>query len=135
MASQLSPLLEELGGPIKGHLKSQEADVSQFLDKHQISGDYRAKMIDWMVEVLTTFKCSDQCFFIAVSLLDRFFKCSLKPLEAGELHLTGMVCMFIASKFEDVVPLLMRTMFNKIGHKKFPERDIKLKEQQILQTL
>jgi len=40
----------------------------------QISSQLRARMIDWMVEVLTNFKCDDLTFFIAVSLMDRFFK-------------------------------------------------------------
>jgi hypothetical protein len=29
------------------------------LNNHKITGIYRAKMIDWMVEVLTAFKCSE----------------------------------------------------------------------------
>jgi hypothetical protein len=29
-------------------------------------------MIDWMIEVLTNFKCEDQTFFLAVSLMDRY---------------------------------------------------------------
>lgn len=76
-------------------------------------------MVDWMVEVLTAFKCSDQTFFIAVNLMDRYFDALNKqaiPLNLNELHLTGVVCMFMASKYEDVYPLLMKTVFNKIGH-------------------
>jgi cyclin B len=40
--------LVELNGIQNGHLLN-----------HKITGVYRAKMIDWMVEVLTAFKCSD----------------------------------------------------------------------------
>lgn len=29
-------------------------------------------MVDWMIEVLTNFKCDDQTFFLGVSLLDRY---------------------------------------------------------------
>ena len=57
-------------------------------------------MIDWMVEVLTTFKMSDQTFFISVSLLDRFFKKASKCIPSSELHLTGMTAMLLASKYE-----------------------------------
>ena len=44
------------------------------LIKHKITPALRARMIDWMIEVLTNFKCDDQTFFLAVSLLDRYFK-------------------------------------------------------------
>lgn len=54
-------LLNEYGNDIQKHLKMMEGQVDQglFLKSHQISMDYRAKMVDWMVEVLTTFKNSD----------------------------------------------------------------------------
>jgi hypothetical protein len=79
-------------------------------------------MVDWMIEVLTTFKNSDQTFFLAINLLDRYFKNTNKPLPSTELHISGIVSMFIASKYEDVIPLLMRTVINKIGHNKFSIR-------------
>lgn len=55
--------------------------------------------------------------------------------KASDLHLTGVTCMFIASKYEDVQPLLMKTVFNKIGHTKIPEETIVDKELEILRTL
>lgn len=30
-----------------------------FLERHEITGRLRAKMIDWMVEVLCSYKCSE----------------------------------------------------------------------------
>ena len=41
----------------------------------------------------------------------------------------------MASKYEDVYPLLMQTVFNKVGHKKVPIDDIRLKELEILRAL
>jgi len=99
-------------------LESQ-VDQNEFLGKHQISADYRAKMVDWMVEVLTTFKNSDQSFFLAVNIMDRYFKETSKSFTSSELHIAGIVSMFIATKYEDVIPLLMKTVVNKIGHNKF----------------
>ena len=43
--------------------------------------------------------------------------------------------MFISSKYEDVHPLLMKTVYNKIGHGKISTEAILEKEQDILQTL
>jgi cyclin A len=76
-------------------------------------------MIDWMAEVLSTFKTSDQTFFLAVNIMDRYFKNTDSLLKSSDLHLVGVATMFIASKYEDVIPLLMRTVINKIGHNKF----------------
>ena len=76
-------------------------------------------MVDWMLEVLTTFKNSDQSYFLAVNLMDRYFKKKTEPQPSTELHLTGILSMFIASKYEDIVPLMMKTVINKIGHNKF----------------
>ena len=79
-------------------------------------------MVDWMCEVLNiAFSniCGDQTLFLAVSLMDRYFesrKASGIPFKNSVLHLTGVTCMFMASKYEDVKPLLMKTVFNKIGH-------------------
>ena len=55
-----------------------------------------------------------------------------KSLLSQDLHLSGIVSMFIASKYEDIIPLLMRTVVNKIGHSKFAIREIELKELEML---
>ena len=43
--------------------------------------------------------------------------------------------MFIASKYEDVQPLLLKTVFNKIGHTKIPQEAIIATEMKILLCL
>jgi len=115
---------------------------SQFLKAHKITGPYRAKMVDWMLEVLSAFHCADQTFFLAVSLMDRYFEAlcqayQLQPdpqysLELNELHITGIVAMFMASKYEDVFPLLMKTVVKKIGHEKITQESVRARESHIL---
>jgi hypothetical protein len=73
-------------------------------------------MTDWMIEVLTNFKCDDQTYFIAVNLQDRYLKNAEKTLEVSDLHVLGVTCMFVASKFEDIYPLKMKTIYEKIAH-------------------
>jgi hypothetical protein len=130
-------LLVDYGRQIHNHLKrlESETELTAFLLRHDIAQDYRAKMVDWMMEVLSTFKMAEQTFFLAVTLLDRFFKLSRKPLQSSELHLSGIVAMFIASKYEDIIPLLMRTVINKIGHGKFTVKQVTGKELEIMRTL
>jgi len=43
--------------------------------------------------------------------------------------------MFVASKFEDIHPLKIKTVFEKIGHEKLPVESIKQLELELLKTL
>lgn len=92
-------------------------------------------MVDWMIEVLTNFKCEDQTFFMAANLLDRYLKAKTEPQEIADLHLMGVTAMFIASKYEDVYPLKMKMVYEKIAHKKLPIDKIKSMELEILKTI
>lgn len=93
-------------------------DTKNCLERHKITPALRARMVDWMIEVLTNFRCDDQTFFIAISLQDRYFKNVTTSKEVSDLHVTGVTTMFVASKFEDIYPLKMKTVFEKIAHKK-----------------
>lgn len=94
-----------------------------------------------MVEVLNiAFSniCCDQTLFLAVSVMDRYVQALEmrgEVFKASDLHITGVSCMFIASKYHDIQPLLLKTVFNKIGHTKIPQGDILAMEMKILQTL
>lgn len=72
--------------------------------------------------------------------MDRYFSTlnsgeQRRTLELHELHITGITCMFMASKYEDIYPLLMKTVFDKIGHKKIPIDTIRARELDILRVL
>lgn len=62
------------------NLKSIELkhEYKNFLENHKIPPHLRAKMVDWMVEVLCSYKCQDQTFFLSISIMDWFFKKSKK---------------------------------------------------------
>ncbi|CAK75510.1 unnamed protein product (macronuclear) [Paramecium tetraurelia] len=107
----------------------------EFLKKHSINSSLRAKMIDWMIEVLTSYKCKDQTFFLAVRLMDQYLNLSLKSHAPQDMHLIGVTCMFIACKFEEVQPVKLQTVHEKIAHKKLSKEEIREKENQIGQAL
>ena len=92
-------------------------------------------MTDWMIEVLHNFKCDDQTFFLAVSLMDRYFKNKGETRDIGKLHIIGVTCMFIATKYEDNYPLKMKMVYEKIAHKKLKIEEIKTLELDILKTI
>jgi len=56
-------------------------------------------MIDWMVEVITSYKCDDESFFMSVLLLDLYYANVGKNLEVSDLHLIGITSMFVATKY------------------------------------
>ena len=127
----------EYGGQIDLYMRQLERQylTNDSLAQHKITPALRARMVDWMIEVLTNFKCEDQTFFLAVSLLDRFLKATNGPQEIADLHLLGVTSMFIASKYEDVYPLKMKVVFEKIAHKRLPMEKIKAVELDYLKTL
>lgn len=127
----------DLNKDIDIYLRSLEngVDVTNSLKNHKISPALRARMIDWMIEVLTNFRCDDQTFFLAISLMDRYFKATPETKEVSDLHITGVTAMFLGSKFEDIYPLKMKTVQEKIAHKKLQVQQIKMLELDMMQVI
>mmetsp|Transcript_2708 Transcript_2708/g.6016 ORF Transcript_2708/g.6016 Transcript_2708/m.6016 type:complete len:276 (-) Transcript_2708:65-892(-) len=116
-------------------LSELSVNTSNCLERHKITEFMRSKMVDWMVEVLNAFSLSTRTLFLSVRLMDSFFKQSQNTLFTSDLHLIGVVCMFVASKFEDVKPLKMKQIFEKIGHRRLPISSIHSAERVLLSTL
>ena len=80
-------------------------------------------MIDWMIQVFRVMAVSsDETYFLAVSIMDRYFIAKSREnivLTYPDLHLIGIVCIFIASKYEDVEAITMNSLIDEIAHKKF----------------
>ncbi len=134
-------LFRTYGTDILDNLMVQERllgnDIGDFLKGHEVTSQLRARMVDWMIEVMTNFKCSQQAFFVAISIMDKYYK-SLShkaPVEVSELHISGVSSMLIASKYEDIYPLKLSVVYEKIAHRKIPTQDIKDYEFKILSEL
>ena len=56
--------------------------------------------------------------------MDLFFKKTNRKLEVSDLHLVGISSMFIASKNEEIYPLKLNTIYDKICRKKFSKKEI-----------
>jgi len=130
-------IFQEYGNEIELYQRSLEDSymTAECLKNHEITPVLRAKMVDWMVEVLTSFKCSDRTFFLSIRTMDRYLFKSTSKKPIGELHLIGVTSMFLASKYEDVYPLHMITVYEKIGHKKLAVKTVTNCECEILKTL
>jgi len=59
---------EEIDQYLKQRESLPQFDVRNCLYEHDITANVRARMVDWMIEVLSNFGCDEQTFFIAVSI-------------------------------------------------------------------
>ena len=46
--------------------------VANPIEGHGVTKEYRTKMIDWMIEVCSSFKCSTRTYFVVVQIFDKY---------------------------------------------------------------
>ena len=69
-----------------------------FMKNHKISTYMRTKMVNWMLEVFYIFHSNEEAFLAAVEIMDKvIFKYKKDILKDVNIHLIGMVCIYIAS--------------------------------------
>ena len=88
-----------------------------------------------MIEVLQIYHQKEQTIFKAAFLLDLYYDKKKEKGHMGDLHLTGIVLMLIASKSEEVTPISLTSAIETIGKNRFSSQQIKEKEVEILQTI
>lgn len=85
-------------------------------------------MVDWMIQVFRVLNRSqDKTFFQAVTILDRFFaakQAANVSVSREDLHLYGVVSIFLSSKIEDVIPIFMTDIVRDASHGKFEKEEI-----------
>ena len=88
-----------------------------------------------MIEVFSVFDYSDTTLFTAVNTMDQFINKTADILEDKDIHLIGMISMFIASKFEETYPLRLDFLEEKVGHNTFSKKEILSKEREMVNTI
>ena len=87
-------------------LKSEKQNsINDYCNKIQteIAPHMRKIVTDWMMEVCEDQHCQPEVFFLAVNYLDRFL--SLVNIKKNQFQLLASVCILLASKFSQVVPI------------------------------
>lgn len=125
----------EYGDSILNDLLEKEEIISTPLEKHEITPRMRMKMVDWMIEVFSNVKTNETTFFMAVNIMDRYFKFTTISHKPEDLHLIGLVCIFISSKFCDIYPIKLRALCEKIAHNKYKSEEILQMEDTIMKCL
>ena len=88
-------------------LRRNMPNLEGFLEATRVSEGLRAKMIDWMQEVINYFRpeSDDYTFFRSVVIMDLFLKNNQRTgsslIQDSDVHLIGLTSMFMASKYED----------------------------------
>jgi hypothetical protein len=92
-------------------------------------------MVDWMIEVLSSFNCTTNTFFVSLDIMDLFFARCQRALSVKEIHLIGVTAMLIASKQEEIIPFKVSTVVDKMTHGKIRGDKVVQMELEILCTI
>ena len=115
--------------------KNLDVPPPDFMSKHEINPLIRTKMVNWMLEVLNSFNSNEETIFCAVKLMDKYIWKTQDKLKSEDIHLIGLVCMYLASKTYDIVPIQMKSLIHTVGHDTFDKSIIKYMEKKIIKTI
>uniref|UniRef100_A0A3Q1LJD2 G2/mitotic-specific cyclin-B1 n=1 Tax=Bos taurus TaxID=9913 RepID=A0A3Q1LJD2_BOVIN len=83
-------------------LEEEQAVKAKYLMGHEVTGNMRAILIDWLVQVQIKFRLLQETMYMTVSIIDRFMQDNYVPKKM--LQLVGVTAMFAASKYEEMYP-------------------------------
>lgn len=116
-------------------LTLDDTDEFRLLKNHDITSKIRTKLVDWLFEVFYAYKNDESSIYLTIHLMDSFIYKTKQKLTNNDIHLIGVVCLFISSKAEDLSPLDMGTIHSRISHGKFKDKEIRKKEKEILEIV
>ncbi|XP_068095706.1 G2/mitotic-specific cyclin-B1-like isoform X2 [Hyperolius riggenbachi] len=83
-------------------LEEAQAVSPNYLQGQEVTGNMRAILIDWLVQVQMKFRLLQETMFMTVGIIDRFLQAN--PVPKNQLQLVGVTAMFLASKYEEMYP-------------------------------
>ncbi|XP_062984723.1 G2/mitotic-specific cyclin-B1 [Elgaria multicarinata webbii] len=83
-------------------LEDQQSVRANYLAGQEITGNMRAILIDWLVQVQIKFKLLQETMYMTVAIIDRFLQNN--KVAKRMLQLVGVTAMFVASKYEEMFP-------------------------------
>ncbi|XP_071321990.1 G2/mitotic-specific cyclin-B1 [Trachinotus anak] len=87
------------------YLRQLEAEQNvrpSYLQGKEVTGNMRAILIDWLVQVSLKFRLLQETMYMTVGIIDRFLQDH--PVPKKQLQLVGVTAMFLASKYEEMYP-------------------------------
>ncbi|XP_020491719.1 G2/mitotic-specific cyclin-B1 [Labrus bergylta] len=98
-------LCSEYVKDIYTYLRQLEVDQNvrpTYLQGKEVTGNMRAILIDWLVQVNLKFRLLQETMYMTVGIIDRFLQDH--PVPKKQLQLVGVTAMFLASKYEEMYP-------------------------------
>jgi hypothetical protein len=138
LSREIAFTVEKYGREMFSTLKENESKFLipiNYMDRHKLTPMARERMVNWMVEVFSVYKCGPGTFELAVHIMDSFISKSKKILFDEDIHLIGLTCIYISSKVEDIIPLRMSHIVKNLGHCTFSGKVIKREEREIIKTI
>ncbi|XP_051875582.1 G2/mitotic-specific cyclin-B1 [Pristis pectinata] len=83
-------------------LEMEQSVRPKYLEGKEITGNMRAILIDWLVQVQRKFQLLQETLYMTVSIIDRFLQDN--PVTRNNLQLVGVTAMLVASKYEEMYP-------------------------------
>ena len=108
-----------------------EFDLEECLQRHRLTEAHRARVVDWVIEVLAIYKTSQRTVYLAVKLLD-IYLAKTSGLQVHHLQLVCLTCMFIASKYEDMRPFTLDTICTQISYNQVSKSSVLAEEKALL---
>lgn len=98
-------LCSEFVKDIYKYLRQLEVEHSvkpAYLQGQEVTGNMRAILIDWLVQVSLKFRLLQETMYMTVGIIDCFLQ--VHPVPKKQLQLVGVTAMFLASKYEEMYP-------------------------------
>ncbi|XP_012670221.1 G2/mitotic-specific cyclin-B1-like [Clupea harengus] len=83
-------------------LETEQAVKPSYLEGREVTGNMRAILIDWLVQVQIKFRLLQETMYMTVAIIDRYLQDN--PVPKKQLQLVGVTSMFVASKYEEMYP-------------------------------
>lgn len=133
-------IFKNLGVDIMAAYEEENRDSmvqENFLEKHNVTPQLRKRFVDWVFAIANDYKgqISIQTIHLTMALIDKYLATTCESILAEEFKLIGMTCLYIASKVEDIIPLHVHKVAEKLCKDKYKKKQIADLEQKILTHL
>ncbi|NP_001279224.1 G2/mitotic-specific cyclin-B1-like [Callorhinchus milii] len=83
-------------------LEAEQPVRPKYLEGKEITGNMRAILIDWLVQVQMKFRLLQETMYLTVAIIDRYLQDNVVTKKI--LQLVGVTAMLVASKYEEMYP-------------------------------